>query len=647
MSNEDTPEETKTTEASEATEPVAEVTEATEAEAPAAAAVEAAYEAAGDAAAEGGEEAAAKSSEGAPKKKRRRRARPKVVDEEAIAAELGGDDDDDDDDDFGMLARVDDESESGGAAAGAEEEVEPELAENPEIPLESIDADALWVVKRLRAKGYEAYLTGGCVRDLLLGREPKDFDVATAAHPNEVKAVFRNCRLIGRRFRLAHVYFPGGKIIETATFRANPLDELEDLPEDLLVERDNVFGNVEDDARRRDLTINGLFYDPLAGKVLDFVDGRPDLEKRLIRTIGDPQIRFREDPVRIIRAIKFATRLGFDFETDTWQAMKDHTSELLRCAAPRLQEEMLRLLGSGHAKKAYELCRDVGLLEVLMPELLSGLNDERAHFTPAPPPAPEPEAPPAEAAAEGEPAGEVEAVAEGEVATEGEPAEAASEAPAEAAPEGEAEASEAAEAASAEAAPEPVPAPEPVSLDPVPAPTSEQRWERFWSLLATLDEVRSREVEVSSGVMLSTLLLSSWEAYQASDDDGVAWLDGLCNTWSERLRLTRRDKELMDLLLKSLELYSPPYRRGAAAKQLVGRPWFREGLLLYTLGKHAAGVELDEVAAWKAIANHYDKPYRQPKVGEPKPQNRARKPRRSRRGGGGGGGGRGRGRGRR
>jgi len=199
----------------------------------------------------------------------------------------------------------------------ARPDVELTMAEAPEIPLALVDEDALWVVKRLRAKGFEAYLTGGCVRDLLLGRNPKDFDVATVAHPNQVRAVFRNCRLVGRRFRLAHVFFPSGKVIETATFRANPTDTLEDLPEDLLVERDNVFGTVEEDARRRDLTINGLFYDPIGGKVLDYVDGRRDLEARLIRTIGDPEIRFQEDPVRILRAIKFATRLGFGFDDKT------------------------------------------------------------------------------------------------------------------------------------------------------------------------------------------------------------------------------------------------------------------------------------------------------------------------------------------
>src|SRR3954470_16479774 len=137
----------------------------------------------------------------------------------------------------------------------------------PEIPDDRLDPDAVKVVRRLRRAGFTAYLVGGCVRDLLLGMRPKDFDVATSAHPNQVKETFRNSRLIGRRFRLAHVFFRGGKIIEVSTFRKSPLDELADLPQDLLIRQDNVFGSAEEDARRRDFTINGLFYDVDEGRV--------------------------------------------------------------------------------------------------------------------------------------------------------------------------------------------------------------------------------------------------------------------------------------------------------------------------------------------------------------------------------------------
>ena len=243
-----------------------------------------------------------------------------------------------------------------------------ELSEAQEIALEKIDTHALWVIKRLCAKGHKAYLAGGCVRDLLLDRTPKDYDVATSATPQEVKSAFRNCRLVGRRFLLAHVFFPGGKNIETATFRANPLEQMEEEPEDLLLRRDNVFGSEEEDARRRDLTINGLFYDPLTGQVIDHVNAHADLKAKLVRTIGDPFVRFQEDPVRIVRAIKFATRLGFDIEENTLNAMREHAPDLEKCAPARLLEEFNRLLQSGHASAAFSMCHELGVLSSLLPE---------------------------------------------------------------------------------------------------------------------------------------------------------------------------------------------------------------------------------------------------------------------------------------
>src|SRR2546429_4753328 len=146
----------------------------------------------------------------------------------------------------------------------------------PETRDDRLDPDAVEVVRGLRRAGFTAYLVGGCVRDLLLGMRPKDFDVATSAHPNQVKETFRNSRLIGRRFRLAHVFFRGGKVIEVSTFRKSPLDELADLPQDLLIRHDNVFGSGEEDARRRDFTINGLFYDVDDGRGIDYVGGKDD-----------------------------------------------------------------------------------------------------------------------------------------------------------------------------------------------------------------------------------------------------------------------------------------------------------------------------------------------------------------------------------
>src|SRR6059058_2701869 len=244
----------------------------------------------------------------------------------------------------------------------------------PEIADDRLDPDAVKVVRRLRRAGFTAYLVGGCVRDLLLGMRPKDFDVATSAHPNQVKATFRNSRLIGRRFRLAHVYYKGGKVIEVSTFRANPLDELTDLPQDLLIRHDNVFGDEEEDARRRDFTINGLFYEVDEGRVVDHVGGKADLRARLVRTIGDPDVRMREDPVRILRAIRFAAKCGLSVEARTYAAMKTHVAEIPRCAPPRVLEEVLKLLRSGASRRSFELLRDVGALRVLLPPVAEHLE---------------------------------------------------------------------------------------------------------------------------------------------------------------------------------------------------------------------------------------------------------------------------------
>jgi poly(A) polymerase len=253
--------------------------------------------------------------------------------------------------------------------------LEPGVKAPPEIAEDLLDPDAVKVVRRLRRASHQAYLVGGCVRDLLLGIRPKDFDVATSAHPNQVKDTFRNSRLIGRRFRLAHVFFRGGKIVEVSTFRANPLDELQDLPQDLLIRHDNVFGSAEEDARRRDFTINGLFYDVDEGRVLDYVGGKEDLRARLIRTIGNPDVRMREDPVRILRAIRFASKCAFDLEPNTLAAMKAHVHEIPRCAPPRVLEEVLKLVRSGASRRSFELLRAVGALRILLPPVAAYLEN--------------------------------------------------------------------------------------------------------------------------------------------------------------------------------------------------------------------------------------------------------------------------------
>ena len=252
----------------------------------------------------------------------------------------------------------------------------------PEIVEELFDSDALKVVRRLRRAGYEAFFVGGCVRDLLLGHRPKDFDIATSALPQQVKETFRNCRLIGRRFRLAHVYFRGGKVVEVATFRANPLEEVEqaNLPQDLLIRHDNVFGSAEEDARRRDFTINGLFYDPDDGKVVDHVGGKGDLSLKRVRTIGNPDVRMREDPVRILRAIRFAAKCGLELESETLAAMQTHVAEIPRCAPPRVLEELLKLARSGAARRCLELLRQVGALKVLLPPVAAVFAADEAAF---------------------------------------------------------------------------------------------------------------------------------------------------------------------------------------------------------------------------------------------------------------------------
>ena len=244
---------------------------------------------------------------------------------------------------------------------------------------DAIDADAAKVVRRLERSGYQAYLVGGCVRDLLLSGRPKDFDVATNARPDDVRALFRNCRIIGRRFRLAHVLFGGGKVVEVATFRRNPGEGAEsDAEEDLLIRSDNVFGEAHEDALRRDFTINALFYDLDRRQVLDWCGGMQDIEGRRIRTIGEPLVRFREDPVRILRAIKFAARLDLGIDPAVYDAMVTSRNELARAARPRIFEEILRLMRAGASHRSMWLMWEIGTMAVLLPELAAFLDDEEA-----------------------------------------------------------------------------------------------------------------------------------------------------------------------------------------------------------------------------------------------------------------------------
>ncbi|PRP90466.1 Poly(A) polymerase I precursor [Enhygromyxa salina] len=245
------------------------------------------------------------------------------------------------------------------------------------LSLRDIDNEALKVVRKLLTAGHEAYLVGGCVRDLYLNRKPKDFDVATSARPEQIRRVFRNSRIIGRRFKLAHVFF-GSKIIETSTFRTNPSEDGgagDSSGDDLLITHDNEWGDIEEDARRRDFTINGLFYDIEHEQIIDFVDGVADLDRGVIRTIGEPEVRFREDPVRMIRAIKFAARLDFTIEAESWEALLECAPDIARCSRARLVEELYKLLRGGSAKRSFELMLEADLLQHIWPAYVNLYSD--------------------------------------------------------------------------------------------------------------------------------------------------------------------------------------------------------------------------------------------------------------------------------
>jgi len=274
---------------------------------------------------------------------------------------------------------------------------QPQRIVEPLIVPAALDPDAVKILRRLLRYGHEAYLVGGCVRDLSLGHIPKDFDIATSARPRQIKRLFRNSRIIGRRFKLVHIQF-GDKLIEVSTFRKTPREEtpfeepdpreFEESPDegddsedgesqddrDLLIRRDNVFGTAEEDALRRDFTVNALFYDIEANEVIDYVGGTRDLEDRLIRTIGDPVIRLQEDPVRILRAIRFAARLEFSFDSETYDAMIDYQADLVKCAFPRISEELLKLLSCGHACRSFQIMDRIGVIDSILPDLAAFLD---------------------------------------------------------------------------------------------------------------------------------------------------------------------------------------------------------------------------------------------------------------------------------
>ena len=238
------------------------------------------------------------------------------------------------------------------------------------IDLEQIDPDALYVITKLQEAGYTSYLVGGSIRDLLLGATPKDFDVSTSAKPEEVKKLFKQkCLLIGRRFRLAHIRF-GKKIIETSTFRCGDADD-----EDLITQ-DNEWGTPEEDVLRRDFKINGLFYDPSNETVIDYVGGVKDAKARKLQVIGEPYVRFKQDPVRMIRMLKFLARFDLKIDKKTKLEFTECRQEILKSSQARILEEVMRMLHSGASAKFFRLMSEYGLLEPLFPELSDILEKE-------------------------------------------------------------------------------------------------------------------------------------------------------------------------------------------------------------------------------------------------------------------------------
>ncbi|KFZ30351.1 poly(A) polymerase [Pseudidiomarina salinarum] len=248
------------------------------------------------------------------------------------------------------------------------------------ISRKQIPEHALKVLYRLHNSGYDAYLVGGCVRDMLLDIEPKDFDVATNASPEQVRGLFRNCRLVGRRFRLAHVVF-GREVIEVATFRGHhevsadeQTDKVSRQDKEGMLTRDNVYGSIEEDAQRRDFTINALYYNIADFSIYDFANGMQDIEAGVIRMIGDAETRYREDPVRMLRAVRFATKLNMRLDKSVSGPVKELASLLQNIPAARLFEESLKLFAAGKGVANFEMLSEYNLFQQLFPQLKSYLK---------------------------------------------------------------------------------------------------------------------------------------------------------------------------------------------------------------------------------------------------------------------------------
>ena len=262
-----------------------------------------------------------------------------------------------------------------GKSGSASPKIIPRAEHN--VSRDEFSASALKVLNRLNKAGYQAFLVGGCVRDAIVGLHPKDFDVATNATPEEVRALFGNCRLIGRRFRLAHVRF-GREIIEVATFRAAANHANDDAAHDKegRILRDNVYGSIDEDVWRRDFTCNALYYNIADFSLWDYVGGVEDIRKRRIVLIGNADKRLREDPVRMLRAIRFAAKLGFTIDKSVAKATREHVDRLANVPAARLFDEFIKLFQAGHAERTFDMLREYGLFEQLFPATERELDED-------------------------------------------------------------------------------------------------------------------------------------------------------------------------------------------------------------------------------------------------------------------------------
>ena len=500
----------------------------------------------------------------------------------------------------------------------------------PTLDRDAIDADADRVVRKLARAGHKAYLVGGCVRDLLVGKKPKDFDVATSATPNEVKATFRNTRIIGRRFRLAHVFF-GSKNIEVATFRANPAREDGDDSE-LLIRRDNVFGTETEDARRRDFTINGLFYDVEREEVIDHVGGLADLDAKLVRTIGDPDVRFQEDPVRMLRALKFAARLDFGFEPATWKALLRWRGEISKCAPPRLLEEMHRLLRGGAARRSFELMVETGVLAVLSP-YLAGLLEGPGAPSKAPAGselAPRPTVPLREYEDE---------VPEGDDAEDPEVVLAQAAEAVETAPDADepVELDEEEESWRRVWAEEPRHRPakaQPVQLSFVDAGGTgggdlAKRRAHAWATMAQIDVAIAEGRDPSNAVAFASLL-APFVPDELRSNDLTAAIHELADPPIVQLHVTRRDAERLRYLLVAQRKLALARKKGVQAELAGGHDLIDDAVLLFGLLERAQGRDISDLQPPAATGGNGGKSGDDGEVGE---DGEPRKRRRRRRGG--------------